>query len=88
MPIKISNSKSTESMFEPFSWSPSNESQDKMPIITPTDLTQNGAQNINKKTFEIIQKETRKGIVLYIVLDYCNVNTVHLNVKPLCKSKS
>lgn len=58
MPVELIEQK--ENLFIQFGWNPKSE-QSIMPVITPSNLAQNSAYNVNVSTFKIIQNEMRKG---------------------------
>uniref|UniRef100_A0A914HX80 polynucleotide adenylyltransferase n=1 Tax=Globodera rostochiensis TaxID=31243 RepID=A0A914HX80_GLORO len=72
MPVKLIEK--TDEAIDLFSWNPSNEPKGVMPIITPSNLSQNCANNVNRSTFKIIQNEMRNA---YLSLTK-GPSTVHL----------
>uniref|UniRef100_A0A914I2Q2 polynucleotide adenylyltransferase n=1 Tax=Globodera rostochiensis TaxID=31243 RepID=A0A914I2Q2_GLORO len=66
-PIPVRLAEYVPNEFKKFSWTPKDEEDKKkasllMPIITPGCLEQNGMYNVNKSTFNIIQKSMQEAL--------------------------
>ncbi|KAL3118910.1 hypothetical protein niasHT_004841 [Heterodera trifolii] len=74
MPIQLTEEQENNG-FESMCWnSPDKRTALLMPIITPSCLTQNASQNVNKSTFRIIQNTIRET---YIKLRHLHESTIN-----------
>ncbi|KAL3081698.1 hypothetical protein niasHT_035038 [Heterodera trifolii] len=74
MPIQLTEEQENNG-FESMCWNSSNKRTALlMPIITPSCLTQNASQNVNKSTFRIIQNTIRET---YIKLKYLHESPIN-----------